>query len=153
MTRFLYIFFVGLFLAVFIGTGISVFYPAPQQPTDLYKELYPPVEGKFTEEQRLKQIEAEKKQQAYQDKQEEYNRNVSIIALGFAILILVAAMALSHKMGVIADGLLLGGVFTLLYGIVRGFATDDNQYRFIVSGIGLLVAVVLGYLKFKPKLK
>ncbi len=49
---------------------------------------------------------------------------------------------------IISDGLLLGGVFTLGYSIIRGFAGDDDKFRFFVVIVGLVVTVVLGDLKF-----
>lgn len=51
----------------------------------------------------------------------------------------------------IADGVLLGGVLTLLYSIVRGFGSQDTMFRFVVVSIGLVIALLLGYIKFiKP---
>ncbi len=49
---------------------------------------------------------------------------------------------------IISDGLLLGGVFTLGYSIILSFADDDDKFRFFVVIVGLVVTVVLGYLKF-----
>jgi hypothetical protein len=48
----------------------------------------------------------------------------------------------------------MGGVFTLLYGIVRGFMSENDKYRFLVVTIGLIIAIVLGYIRFiKPEKK
>jgi hypothetical protein len=57
------------------------------------------------------------------------------------------------KIMVIADGVLLGGVLTLTYSIVRGFNTNDDIYRFLVVGAGLAAAMILGYLKFVKNIK
>jgi hypothetical protein len=43
---------------------------------------------------------------------------------------------------------LLGGIFTLLYGIGRGMVTDNNRYRFLVAAVGLAITLGLGYIKF-----
>lgn len=87
-------------------------------------------------------------QKAFQTTFSVYNRNVSLIALVFSLVTLVIALGFAQKLTVIADGLLLGGVFTLLYSIGRGLASEDPQFRFIVTTVGLIIALVLGYLKF-----
>ncbi len=48
---------------------------------------------------------------------------------------------------IMGDSLLLGGVFTLGYSIIRGFGTD-NTFRFLLVATGLIVAMIIGYLKF-----
>lgn len=149
MIKYIYMFFVGLFVAVFIGTGIAVFYPAPKSPEPpVSMPIYDKTE--ITQADREQQMAYEKTQRDWSDKIAVHNRNVSIIALVFAVILLVVSLALSERLGIVGDGLLLGGIFTLLYGIGRGMATDDNQYRFIVSAVGLTVTLVLGYLKFAP---
>lgn len=152
MIRYIYTFFVGLFLAVFVGTGIAVFYPSPPspEPPSWYGTSYDSSKTGPT------LTEAEKQQeQAYMTAQRQhekdmqhYNRNVSVIALLCAIVILTVGLAFSNKLGVVADGILLGGIFTLLYGIIRGMDTGSNKYRFLVSTVGLVTAIVLGYIKF-----
>ena len=54
----------------------------------------------------------------------------------------------SKHLLVIADGAMIGGIFTLLYSIIRGFQADDAQFRFVLVTVGLIIALVLGYLKF-----
>ena len=80
-----------------------------------------------------------------------YNRNVSIIAIVGSVILVVASLTLFKALPVIADGLLLGGVLTLLYSVIRGFETEGNMFRFIVVSIGLFISLALGYVKFiKP---
>ena len=77
-----------------------------------------------------------------------YNRNVSIVSLVASIIILVLSLTLLAKIKMIADGILLGGVFVTAYGIIRGLMSEDSQFRFIIVTIGLIIALVLGYIKF-----
>jgi hypothetical protein len=58
------------------------------------------------------------------------------------------ALTAATKLSVIADGLLLGGLFTLLYSLGLGLSTDDTSYRFIIITIGLAAALFIGYWKF-----
>lgn len=67
---------------------------------------------------------------------------------------LILSLNFSKKIPVIADGLLLGGVLTLAYSVVRGFNTNDDVFRFLVVGAGVIIAMILGYIKFvKPSRK
>ncbi len=79
---------------------------------------------------------------------EPYNRNVSIITLSTAMVLLAASLAFEKKIKIIADGVLLGGVFTLLYSLGRSFASGDTKYTFADVSIGLAVAIYLGYHRF-----
>lgn len=158
--RFIYIIFIGVLLALFVGVGIAAFYKGPQPPEHPQSLRYaaPGIETEKspTESARIQQ-EQEKYDQAfkaYTEESEEYNRNVSIIALIASILILVISLLLLNKIFLIADGLLLGGVLTLMYSIIRGFESGDEMFRFFVVTVGLIVALVLGYIKFiKPQQK
>jgi hypothetical protein len=79
----------------------------------------------------------------------QYNKRVSIISLIAAIIILIVSVTAVRRFDVLSDGLLLGGVFTLIYSIIRGFMSDNNTVAlFTVTAVGLIVAVVIGYLKF-----
>jgi hypothetical protein len=150
--KYIYTIFVGILLATFIGVGISAFYPGPKQPE------FPPdygapykyglgQDGTPSAEMIARQDEFTAKSKEYQDASKKYNRDVSIIALVSAIVVFVVSIVLK-RLTYIADGLLLGGVLTLLYSIIRGFDTEDNMFRFVVVAIGLVVALILGYLKF-----
>lgn len=150
MLKYFYVFFLGLFIALFVGTGISVFYTAPKSPDAPQAVMYPSKEPTAEEKQAQADFDAAQKQ--FQAVFSVYNRNVSIITIIFAVLLLIISFAL-FKIDIVTDGLLLGGVFTLLYSIIRGLMANDNIYRFIVVSVGLLVTIVLGYFKFKKQLK
>jgi len=70
------------------------------------------------------------------------------MSLAAAIAILLVSLTIIRNLAYIADGVLLGGVLTLLYSIVRGFGSEDEKFRFIVVSIGLITALALGYIKF-----
>lgn len=148
MIRYIYTFFVGLFLAIFVGMGIAVFYESPKapEPPSWYESMVEKKEPTEAEKQEEKAFNARQKE--YDQQMWHYNRNASLIVLVCAVVILTISLALSEKLGVIADGLLLGGIFSLLYGIGRGMATDSNKYRFLVAALGLVITLVLGYVKF-----
>ncbi len=48
----------------------------------------------------------------------------------------------------LSNGILLGGLFTMLYGVGWGLASGNSVTRFLVLVAALAVSLVLGYLKF-----
>lgn len=147
MIRLIYTFFVGLFLAIFIGMGISVFYPGPVAPREPAVMQSIGKEGPTASQQQ--EINAFNAQVAQYDRQQKrHNQYVSMMVLIAAVIILAIALSLGSRLGAIADGVLLGGVFTLLYGIGVGMATEGSKYRFLVAAVGLAATITLGYLKF-----
>jgi hypothetical protein len=152
--KLIYTLFLGLLIALFVGLGIDAFYPgpkAPEYPTSL--ETAKPVEcGLETYEQKAIRLDFDQKQKEYTEQSKTYNRYVSIISLSSAILILIASLTLLAKIKMIADGILLGGTFTTAYSIIRGLMSEDSRFRFAIVAVGLIIALVLGYLKFiRPK--
>lgn len=155
--KLLYTLLIGIFVAVFVGVGIAAFYPQlkyPDPPISMkYGFTEPEKGGKISDEAKVEMEKFDKEQKDYQIKSQTYNRNVSILALVFSIVIVVISLTLFKKIYLIADGLLLGGVLTLLYSVIRGFGSDDNMFRFIVVSTGLVISLVLGYVKFIAPMK
>ena len=153
--KIIYTFFIGIFLSTFVSVGIAAFYTGPKFPDQpaMLKYCSPDIAQSAEKFAEFKtQAEAfDNKVTMYQKQSQIYNRNVSILAVLAAIIIVIASLTLFKTILVIADGLLLGGVLTLLYSVMRGFGTEDNMYRFIVVSIGLVLSLVLGYIKFIRK--
>ncbi len=148
--KFIYSIFIGVLLATLVGVGISAFYKSPEPPDyptrlNFYEK---PVDASESAELRAEQEKFDQVNKDFQEKNEEYNRNVSIIAIIAAIITLVVSLTFFKKLLVIADGLLLGGVLTVIYGIIRGFGSQDETFRFMVVLIGFLISLILGYIKF-----
>lgn len=139
--KIVYTFFVGIMLALFVGFGIDTFYPEPEYPASLefgyQKEL--------TDDQLEQLNEA---QQEYNVAMQDYNRNVSIISTVAAVALLGLSLLLERRNRVLTNGMMLGGLFTLIYGVGRGFASGDSTTTFITVAVGLAVVVFLGYRRF-----
>jgi len=150
--KFVYTIFLALLVALFVGLGISAFYPGPkepQYPLDLNIDK-PGCEE--TQELKNTRVDFERANRDFQEKFKSYSRNVSVVSLAAAILILIASLTLLAKIKMIADGILLGGVFTTVYSLIRGLMSEDTKFRFLIVTVGLLIALVLGYIKFiRPK--
>lgn len=151
----LYTIFLALLIAFFYGLGVSAFYPSPKSPdypVSLENAKTEPVN--FTEDQKKDERELESAMKKYEEEMKVYNRNASMMNLTLAVISLVISFLFIHKIFLISDSLLLGGIFTLAYSIILGLTTEDARYRFIVVTIGLVVTLVVGYFKYiKPRVE
>lgn len=146
--KILYSVFLGVLIALFVGFGINTFYPQPKAP-EYPSELSYSVQKEPTAEQEAKEKAYQEAMQQFDKEQmAPYNRNVSMIALGAAVLLLIISLIFEKKIPVIADGILFGGVFTLIYSIGRGVASTDTKYIFGIVTVGLIAVIYLGYHKF-----
>lgn len=144
--KFVYTFFLGILVALFVGLGVNTFYPGPTEPE------YPTTSQAVTKEPTAEQQAAENKYQAdyraYEKKLKPYSRNVSIITLTAAVIFLVLSLVFESHLRILADGILFGGLFTLLYSIIRGFISQESKYVFMVVTIGLAAVMYIGYHRF-----
>jgi hypothetical protein len=166
-------------IAGFVGFGIEAFYPSPKYPGEgeFYGEMYgggeATVEGGITmgsTEGAMAQevppeefaepgmspemIESERafmqQERAYQRELSEHRRIASLIAVGAAALLLVVGwVPFLRRLPVIGDGLTLGGLLTLIYGLALGIQVDSNLFRFLVVSAGLVVLLVAIALKLR----
>lgn len=150
--KLIYTFFLGILIALFVGLGIDAFYPgptAPDYPSEL--SIAKPECGNY-DQLKIEQEKFDQAQKDFNEKSKVYNRNVSIVSLVAAIIIMIASFTLLSKIKMIADGILLGGAFATVYSIIRGLMSEDSRFRFLVVTAGLIITLVLGYIKFiKPK--
>ena len=65
-----------------------------------------------------------------------------------AIFAMVVSLIRANQLPVISNGLLLGGVFTMLYAVGWIIATDSSYARFGVMAAALLITLALGYIRF-----
>jgi hypothetical protein len=151
MIKVIYSFFVGILLAIFVGVGTSLIYEEPPMPETPDSLMYS-TSKEPTEAQQIEQRAFEDNMVIRDEQMQAYNRNVSIITLAFAILFLAVAVVYLQKMDVLANSLLLGGIFTLLYSLGRGLASGDDLFKFLIITISLVAAMGLGWWKFvKPQ--
>lgn len=145
--RFMYTFFLGVLLAIFVGVGVNTFYPGPEPP-EYPASLTTYSNKEPTDEQQKAEKEFQEQIQQHEKDMQPYNRNVSIITLGAAVVLLTVSLVFEKKIKFIADGIMLGGLFTLFYSLGRSFASQDSKYIFGVVTVALVVVLYLGYHRF-----
>ncbi|MDO8649737.1 MAG: hypothetical protein Q7K33_00235 [Candidatus Berkelbacteria bacterium] len=149
LVRFLYVLVIGLLFVAFIGFGLATFYKAPKAPEYPVELSYPvKTDSSADVESLATQRKYNDQQKAYQTEMSRYNLYASVILIAVAVLVLAVSMLGLEKVEVIGDGLTLGGVFTLLYGLGRGMAVENDIFRFIAVTAGLVIILILTYLKF-----
>lgn len=152
--------FLGLMLAAFAGIGVYTFHPPPgdyeAQIRDLTREEQEirgsSPSGELTVEDRDKVDEIRSRRRVLSDQALEDRKpwflSTSIILIVFSTLLLVVSLLRSDQLQVISSGLLLGGVFTMLYGVGWIAFTGTSVLRFVVMTIALVITVGLGYARF-----
>ena len=75
-------------------------------------------------------------------------RNTSIVIVLFATVVMALSLIRSEQLKVISNGLLLGGLFSMIYGTGWIIFAGESTGRFIVMVFALAVTLTLGYLKF-----
>lgn len=94
--KLIYTFFLGLLLAIFIGVGTNTFYESPVMPT--YPIELNSYGKEMTENQLALQRDYDKKIDTYNNQKiTTYNRNVSIITLSTATILLALSLLLEKK--------------------------------------------------------
>ena len=132
MIKPIYTIFLALLIALFVGFGIDTFYPGPKAPRYPIELDAVKAGCEETIEQQTLRKEFNQAQNQFLEEFRPYSRNVSIISLEGSIIILVLSLTLLAKIKMIADGILLGGVFITAYAIIRGFMSDSSQFRFLI---------------------
>lgn len=147
--KLIYTFILGVVVALFLGVGVQAFYEAPKAPeypimTMPYK-VDPPADNAKESE---RQAKYEQESKAYGERSKVYERNVSVILLVLAVLTIAVGLLSFSKIGFLSDGILLGGLFTLVHALIRGFAADDSKYLFVAATVSVVVILYLGYRRF-----
>lgn len=154
--------FLGLLLVVVIGLGVWTFFPEPygadspeQKRLDkLWEEQSEHMEfkedGTSKEDPEVKRIQAEidELNEKMQDAHDDWALNTSIILLVFATILMAISLFLPEHMSVFSNGILLGGLFTMVYGTGWSFAGGDSRARFFVVLTALVLSMIFGYLRF-----
>lgn len=158
--RTIFSFFLGLMLTAFVGVGVYTFYPPPDPPEARLDAIdqeqmeirrsAPPGVPSEEEQARLQDLDQQRMDlmEEHQAARKPWVRTTSIILIILATGLMAASLARPDELPVISNGLLLGGVFTMLYGVGWIVATETSVPRFLVITAALIITLVLGWLRF-----
>ncbi|MBK8167426.1 MAG: hypothetical protein IPK64_15895 [bacterium] len=153
-------FFLGLMLTAFIGVGVYTFHPPAKDLDRRIQELdrreqalrsgAPDDELSAADRDEVRKLTDSRNElyDAAQARREAWGRSTSIILIALATLVMAVSLVRADQLPVISNGLLLGGVFTMVYGVGWIVATDTSVSRFIVMTVALAITLGLGYARF-----
>lgn len=114
----IFAFFLGLVVVAFVGIGVNTFYPEPAY-----------VDGR-------------------PDQYVGWQLTTGIVLLICATIVLAVSLFLPESQAVLSNGILLGGVFTMIYAVGMTVSSNASVVRFVVVAVALAVTVAIGFLKF-----
>ena len=157
----LFAIFLGLMVTAFVGVGVYTFYPPPD------KQFRTRIEALARQEQAIRNSQPENAltpadraqmqkiidernriQDASRASSEAWASRTSIILVALATIAMALSLTAVAQLPVISNGLLVGGVFTMLYGVGWVIASGTSTARFVVMSFALVITLGLGYLRF-----
>jgi hypothetical protein len=137
-------------ILAFVVFGVAAV-PAPVPPDvpppDLSSLGQDPA-GDPAEGQQEKLAEQSQQKQAFQEQLSVYNQVVSFVVLGVAIALLACSILWLRSLPIIGEGVTLGAVFTLLYGLYAAISGGAGLGTFVAVTVGLLILLALVYWRF-----
>ena len=145
-------------LGALITLGIKAFYPEPAAPQYPNVPVASPVSGPcaagdtackqqlatYNAQQQAQQDLYNTQEQAYENQMDAYDSTVFIVANIIGLVVFIAGFFIVLY-GALADqgapiGIMLAGLWGIIYGYGRGWGNIDDRLKFIV---GLVVAIVV----------
>jgi hypothetical protein len=145
----LYVFSIALLILAFVVFGVSAF-PAPEAP-NVPPELSSPGQGPTedpAEEQQELRAEQSQQQQAFQVQLSVYQQVVSFVILGVAVALLAGSILWLRSLPIIGEGVTLGAVFTLLFGLYSALSGGGGLITLVAVSVVLLILLGLVYWRF-----
>lgn len=153
--------FLGLMVTAFFGIGVYTFYASPYEEFSAQIETLNRQEESVRNSRPLEELTTTDRSQleAIRTKRdrvddtlrlanEAWARTTSIILIVLATLVMAASLMRTEQLPVISNGLLLGGVFTMAYGVGWGIFSGSSVMRFVIITVALILTLGLGYARF-----
>jgi hypothetical protein len=148
--RLLYSVLIASAVVAFVAIAIYTFYPSPKAPA-----YTPPLLDKGTAINQpigdAYQQQYDKASEQYQADTKAYQRNVSIILVLAAIVVVALGVWLQRRADIIGEGLQLGGIGTSIYAVGMASAADDRVMRFVAVTLFLAAVISVVYFRFKEQ--
>lgn len=153
-------FFLGLMVTAFIGVGVYTFHPPEKefdrqiQSLDRQEQAIrasrPATELTVAERDQIQELTNARTEamDAAQEARNDWGRRTSVVLIVLATLTMAVSLVRADQLPVISNGLLLGGVFTMVYGVGWIVTTDTSITRFLVMTVALAITLGLGYMRF-----
>ena len=140
LLKLLYAAAVATLIVLFVAFGIKTVYGPPEAPQ--YPMFPRQVEDQAAQER------YQEEHQAYAEDLERYRSVVLGLCTLFGVVAVAAGIVLNPKFDALRLGLVGGGLFTLIYGVIQAEGDFDGLGEaavFAIAGVGLVVILWAGY--------
>jgi hypothetical protein len=157
----LFAIFLGLMVTAFAGVGVYTFYPSPDvhyrdrivsldRQQQAIKNSRPENALTVADRAQIQRLTDERNrvQDTNRASTEAWGGRTSIILVSLATIVMAISLLAAAQLPVISNGLLMGGVFTMLYGVGWVIVSGTSTTRFIVMTFALVITLALGYMRF-----
>ena len=157
----LFAIFLGLMVTAFVGVGVYTFYPSPDahyrdritsldRQQQAIRNSRPEAALTPADRAQIQKIvdDRNRVQDASRASTEAWGGRTSIILVALATIAMAISLTAAAQLPVISSGLLMGGVFTMLYGVGWVIVSGTSTTRFIVMTFALVITLALGYVRF-----
>lgn len=157
LLKLLYAGAVATLIVLFVAFGIRTVYGPPEAPEfpQFPRGSFQPFPPNQGEPLTPEQLEYQEAQERYQEEYEKYTDDLEryhSVVLGLCTLFGVVAVAggivLKPRFDALRLGLVGGGLFTLIYGVIQAEGDFDGLGEaavFAIAGVGLVIILAAGY--------
>lgn len=159
-----YALFLGLMLTALVGVAVYTFYPSPtrsletqiEQLAQEQNEIQCPSQlqckGTLTVAEQAKvkslQVRMDDLRTEQQRLQQGWAQRTSMILVAVATALMAISLVRAEAVVLLSNGVLLSGLFTMVYGVGWTLASGGSMTRFWVLLVAVAITVALGYLRF-----
>lgn len=145
--RLLYALLIAVAVGLFVGISINSVYPGPKMPEYPNSNYSNPSEAEQAKFQKQQQ-DFDKQYKDFRSKEKNYQRNVSIVAVVAAVVIVVLGLWYMRRNEIIGEGLALGGIGVGLYAVITAMVAEHRIMRFIAVTTLLASALLVVHRRF-----
>jgi hypothetical protein len=158
--RIIFSVFLGLMLTALVGVGVYTFHPPPDQLNSQIREFErqeqairnskPDNELTTADRDQIQEVVRQRNElvDAAEQVRKQWALRTSVILIVLATFAMAISLVRADTVPVISNGLLLGGVFAMLYGVGWIAAAGTSVTRFLVMTAAFVVTLGLGYARF-----
>ena len=143
VARTLYLLALALLTVMTVGFGTVTFYPGPTMPEHPQSpRIVRPAPGTPTAAEVQAQNEAQAKYDAefklYREANRQHARAELAVVTAIGVAILIGGLVASAGPDVLRVGLMLGGIFTVVWGLAKNASEAGSGVMFGVAALGLI---------------
>lgn len=140
----------AVLLPFLIYYGVSTFSPPPKWDYQTERYQFDTKNSPLTKEEfAQRKAEYDKYDKDYQAKHKEFQQHLFFVAAPIGLIALIAGSFVSVQ--AVGTGLMFGGVFTFLEGVLSNWSEIQDSMKFGLLLITFAILILIGYKKLSPR--